>query len=180
MVQGESGQGGVCFASGRIHAPFVGAKFAKSAQIDMQHVAYRGSAPAMQDLLGGQLASASTLIFDTLAHSRGGGLRVLATSGNKRSALLPDAPTFIEQGFSGFEAQEWLGFFLPPKADVAVVDKLATAIHAAIKTPLVRQRLNELAFEPYITTPQELARLLASDTAEWAPVVKETGFTIDE
>ena len=159
---------------------FIGAKFAKSAQIDMQHVAYRGSAPAMQDLLGGQLASASTLIFDTLAHNRGGGLRVLATSGDKRSALLPDAPTFIEQGFSGFETQEWLGFFLPPKADGAVVDKLATAIHAAIKTPLVRQRMNELAFEPYITSPQELAKLLASDTAEWAPVVKETGFTIDE
>jgi tripartite-type tricarboxylate transporter receptor subunit TctC len=107
---------------------FVGAKFAKSATLDMQHVAYRGSAPAMQDLLGGQLASASTLIFDTLAHSRGGGLRVLATSGSKRSQLLPDTPTFAEQGFSGFEVQEWLGFFLPPKANAAIVDDLSPGI----------------------------------------------------
>jgi tripartite-type tricarboxylate transporter receptor subunit TctC len=66
------------------------------------------------------------------------------------------------------------------KLGAQVIDKLATAIHSALKTPIVRERLNELAFEPYATTPKELATLLASDTNSWAPVVKATGFTIDE
>jgi len=159
---------------------FVGANFARAAHIEMQHIAYRGSAPAIQDLLGGQIASASTLIFDTLAHVGEGNLRVLATSGAKRSALLPDTATFIEQGFAGFEAQEWLGFFLPPKATTEVTRKLADAIHLAAKTVVLRQRLNELGFEPTTSSPEQLTKLIETDTSMWRPIVKETGFTIED
>lgn len=159
---------------------FVGSNFAKAAHIDMQHIAYRGSAPAIQDLLGGQIASASTLIFDTLAHVGEGNLRVLATSGAKRSALLPDTATFIEQGFPGFEAREWLGFFLPLKATTEVTHKLADAIHLAVKAPVLQQRLNKLGFEATTSTPEQLTKLIETDTAQWRPIVKETGFTIDD
>lgn len=159
---------------------FLGANFARMAHIDMQHIAYRGSAPAIQDLLGGQIASASTLIFDTLAHVGEGNLRVLATSGAKRSQLLPNAATFIEQGFPGFEAQEWLGFFLPPKTPTEITHKLADAVHLAVKTPLLQRRLNELGFEPTTSTPDQLTKLIETDTARWSPIVRETGFTIDD
>jgi tripartite-type tricarboxylate transporter receptor subunit TctC len=159
---------------------FVGASFARAAKFDFQHVPYRGSAPLLQDLLGGQIAAASTTIFDVMAQKEGGKMRAIATSGAKRSAFLPDVATFAEQGFPDVQAEDWFGVMLPANAPTDLVNRLATALKAAVATPLIQQRLKDFAFEPVDLSPSQLAQRLKADIAQWEPVVKATGFTLDD
>lgn len=182
MAWGKANPGKAQYASPSAGASphFVGASFARAAKFDFQHVPYRGSAQLLQDLLGGQIASASTTIFDVMAQKEGGKMRAIATSGAKRSAFLPDVGTFAEQGFPDVQAEDWFGIMLPANAPADLVSKLAAAIKAAVATPLIQQRLKDFAFEPVDLTPGELSARLKADIAAWEPVVKATGFTLDD
>jgi tripartite-type tricarboxylate transporter receptor subunit TctC len=131
----------------------------------------------VQDLLGGQVASFSGPIGDYLPHVKTGRLRVLATSGPKRSRFLPDVPTFTEQGFKALEQVEWYGFFLPGKAAPDVVQRAAAAIRAAMSGPEMAESLAPYGLEVAITSPAELVRAVQDEHAAWAPVVKRVGFT---
>jgi|UniRef100_UPI0035B305B3 tripartite-type tricarboxylate transporter receptor subunit TctC len=158
---------------------FVGALLGKSAGIDLKHAAYRGTQPAMQDLLGGQIAAVSGPIGDITQHLATGRIRILATSGSKRNRFAPDVPTYAEQGFKELTHSEWFAFFLPPKADAALVNRMNSALKTALASKDVVDGLAVFGLEAMSNNPAELVELLKQDTAKWAPIVKSIGFTAD-
>jgi tripartite-type tricarboxylate transporter receptor subunit TctC len=156
---------------------FVGALLAKESGIDLRHVPYRGSAPGIQDLLGGQVTSFTSPIGDYLPYLKSGKLRLLATSGAARSRFAPDVPTYTEQGFKALEFSEWFGFFLPGKAAPELVQRLGAAIKAAVTAPDVVEAFAQLGLEASANTPAEMAQAVRSENQAWGPVVKRVGFT---
>lgn len=159
---------------------FVGVMFAQAAGIELTHATYRGDAPGIQDLLGGQVASSVNNIGVVLPHLKSGKLRVLATSGAKRSAFTPNVPTFTEAGFKDVQAQEWFGLVMPSKVGKPVVDAFAKAVEDVVKQPEVAQKFGEFSFEPVALKTDEFAALLKHERERWATVVKASGFRIDE
>jgi len=158
---------------------FVGALLGKVAGIELKHAAYRGTQPAMLDLLGGQIAAVSGPIGDITQHLATGKVRILATSGAKRNRFAPDVPTYAEQGFKELTHSEWFAFFLPPKADAALVARMNGALKVALASKDVVDGLATFGLEAMSNSPAELAELLKQDTAKWAPIVKTIGFTAD-
>lgn len=156
---------------------FLGALLASGSGVELQHVPYRGSAPGILDLLGGQVGAFSGPIGDFLPHIKSGKVRMLATSGPKRTPFAPDVPTYSEQGFKNIEFVEWYGVFLPGKASADVVQRAAQAVKAAATSPDVVEGLATLGLEASTNTPAELARAVAKETTAWGPVVKTVGFT---
>jgi tripartite-type tricarboxylate transporter receptor subunit TctC len=158
----------------------LGALLAKESGLDLRHVPYRGSAPGIQDLLGGQLAAMTSPIGDYLPHLKSGKLRLLATSGEARSRFAPDVPTYAEQGFKNLTMSEWYGFFLPGKAAPDVVQRAAGAIRAAVASRDVIDAFAQLGLEASANTPAELAKAVKDENAAWGPIVKTVGFKPEE
>lgn len=156
---------------------FLGALLAKDSGIDLRHVPYRGSAPGIQDLIGGQIPAFSSPIGDYLPHLKAGKLRVLATSGAQRSRFLPDVPTYAEQGFKELVMSEWYGFFLPPKAPAELAQRAAQAIRAAVQAPEVIEAFASLGVEAGANTPAEMAKAVREENLGWGGIVKKVGFT---
>jgi tripartite-type tricarboxylate transporter receptor subunit TctC len=155
---------------------FLGALLAKESGVDLRHVPYRGSAPGLQDLLGGQIAAMSSPIGDYLPHVKTGKLRLLATSGSTRSRFAPDVPTYAEQGFPALTMNEWYGFFLPGQAASAVVQRAAEAIRAAAAAPDLKEAFAQYGLEATANTPAQLAKAVKEENAGWGPIVKSVGF----
>lgn len=158
---------------------FIGALLGKQAGIELKHAAYRGTQPAMLDLLGGNISAVSGPIGDITQHLQSGKVRILGVSGAKRSRFAPDVPTFGEQGIKNMAHSEWFAFFLPAKASPELVTKLNTAMKNALAQKDVIDGLGTFGLEAMSSTPAELADLLKKDTAKWAPIVKEVGFTAE-
>lgn len=158
---------------------FVGALLGIKAGLDLKHAAYRGTQPAMQDLLGGQIAAVSGPIGDITQHLATGKVRILGTSGAKRSRFAPDVPTFAEQGFKELTHSEWFAFFLPPKSAPELVARMNAALKVALASKDVVDGLATFGLEAMSSTPAELAELLKQDTAKWGPIVKTIGFTAE-
>jgi tripartite-type tricarboxylate transporter receptor subunit TctC len=156
---------------------FAGMMLARAANFEFTHVPYKGASPALQDLLGGQVAATVGVLGIALPHIQSGNLRALATSGTARTAFLPDVPTLKEAGYPGLEITEWQGIFVPAKTPPAIVDGLNRSVRAALETNEVKAGLSKLSFEIGGTSPAEFARLVKADIARWAPIVKESGFT---
>ncbi len=156
---------------------FLGALLAKESGIDLRHVPYRGSAPGIQDLLGGQVPAMSSPIGDYLPYLKDGKLRLLATSGTTRSRFAPDVPTYVEQGFKSLVMSEDYEFFLPARASPAVVQRAADAIKASVASPDVVEAFAKLGLEAMASTPAELAAMVKAENAQWGPIVKQVGFT---
>jgi tripartite-type tricarboxylate transporter receptor subunit TctC len=156
---------------------FVGALLAKDSGVDLRHVPYRGSAPGIQDLLGGQVAAMTSPIGDYLPHLKTGKLRLLATSGASRSRFVPDVATYAEQGFKNLTMSEWYGFFLPAKTAPDAVERAAAAVRAAVASPDVVESFAQLGLEAAASTPAELAKAVHDEHLAWGPIVKAVGFT---
>ncbi len=158
---------------------FFGVLLSREIGVDMVHVAYKGSAAYINDLIGGQVPAAVDAIADLTELHRAGKIRVLASSGAKRSTALPEVPTFDELGLKNVEATGWFGFFAPAKTPPAIVDTLNRGINRALQSPDVVEKLSRLGMDPATGTPAEFARILAADYAKWGPIVKRSGFTAD-
>ena len=158
---------------------FIGALIGKSAGLDLKHAAYRGTQPAMLDLLGGNLSAVSGPIGDITQHLPTGRIRILGTSGTKRSRFAPDVPTFAEQGLEGATHSEWFAFFLPAKATPEVVSRLNAAMKFALTQKDVIDGMAGFGLEAMSSSSAELADLVRRDTAKWAPIVKQVGFTAE-
>lgn len=159
---------------------FFGVMLARATGLELTAVPYKGGPPMVNDLIGGQVPAAITSLADLVKHHEAGKLRVLATSGSKRSPAAPDVPTFKELGFANIEGTGWQAFHTTAGTPRPMIDRLSTAIASAIKAPGVTERLLALGLEPVGSTPDELASRIAEDTARWAPVVKASGFRADE
>ena len=158
---------------------FFGLLVARESGIELLHVPYKGSAAYMNELLGGNVPLAVDAIADLTEQHRAGKIRILASSGAKRSTAVPDVPTFAELGIKGVEAEGWFGFFAPAKTPKAIVDQLNRSLNQALTSPEIAQRLAGLGLDPATSTPEEFARILAADYAKWGPVVKASGFTAE-
>ena len=159
---------------------FAGVMFARAAGVELLHVPYKGGAPAMQDMLGGQIASGFPGVGEALPHLAGGKLRVLATTGAQRTPFLPDIPTMLESGFRDVVAEVWVGVFMPPRTPAAIVNHAATAIAEAQKTPDFQEAFGKFAMEPVTGTPESFGRRIKSDLAAWGPIIKASGFAAED
>ena len=158
---------------------FIGVLLGLSAGVEMKHVPYRGSPPAIQDMIGGQLQAVSAPIGEFLQQVAAGKARLLGVSGAKRSRFVPDVPTFTEQGLKDMVFSEWFGFFLPGGADVPVVMRANEALRGALKAKDVIDGLAVMGLEVLSSTPEELALRLRADHDRWGPIVRKIGFTAD-
>ena len=154
------------------------ALFNKLSKADLQHVPYKGSAPGIQDLLGGQVSSMCSPVSDYLPHLKSGRLRLLATSGPQRSPFTPEVPTFKEQGFD-IAVREWYGFFLPAKASPEVRRRAAAYLQPALASKDLIDSMAQVGMEVQSSTPDQLAAWLKADADQWRGIVKEIGFSAD-
>ena len=158
---------------------FIGALLGRSANVDLRHVAFRGTQPAVLDMIGGQIAAVSGPTGEFTQHVATGKCRLLSTSGPKRSKFTPNTPTLLEQGFKDMAFTEWFGFFLPAKTPQDIVQRLNTSIREALASKDVVDGLALSYLEVMPTSPTQLAALLKADTELWAPLVKAIGFTLE-
>ncbi len=156
---------------------FIGALLGRAANVDLRHVAFRGTQPAVLDMIGGQIAAVSGPTGEFTQHVAAGKCRLLSTSGPKRSKFTPNTPTLLEQGFKDMAFTEWFGFFLPAKAPQDVVQRLNGSIRAALASQDVIDGLAVSYLEVMPTSPAQLAAMLKADTELWGPLVKAVGFT---
>jgi tripartite-type tricarboxylate transporter receptor subunit TctC len=155
---------------------FFGVLLGRGIGVEMLHVPYKGSAAYINDLVGGQVPAAIDAIADLTELHRAGRVTILASSGAKRSTVLPDVPTFTELGVKDVEAIGWFGFFAPAKTPKPVVDLLNRAINRALQSPDVAEKLAKVGMDPVSSTPEVFAAMVASDYAKWGPIVKASGF----
>ena len=155
-------------------------QFAKAAKIELTPVAYRGSAPIWNDLMGGQIPAYFTPIAnDATTWHKSGKARILAMAEPVRSRFLPDVPTFKENGFP-VVLNEWFGFFAPPKTPPELIQAQSEIVRHALANPEVVAALERYQMEPQGTTPQALAERIRVETPQWARVVQESGFKPEE
>jgi len=156
---------------------FIGVQFGRAAGFEYIHVPYQGNAPAAQDVLGGQIASSVLTIDSTLPYVLSGKLRALATTGPRRSAFLPDVPTFIEQGYPGIQLIDMWAVFVPAKTPEDRVARLNTSIQKALKSEEIKASLTKLSIELSPISLADFAKLIKSDFDRWGAIVQASGFT---
>lgn len=142
------------------------------------HVPYKGAAPAITDLMGGQVGGFFGDVPGLIGHVKSGRLKALGIASPKRHPALPDVPTLEEQGIKGVDTVNWYAFFVPAKTPAAEVERLNKAVRNTLNTPAVRDKLLASGAEPMPSTPQELAALLKSDTEKWARLIKAKNIRI--
>jgi tripartite-type tricarboxylate transporter receptor subunit TctC len=156
-----------------------GELFKAMAGVDMAHVPYKGAAPAMNDLIGGQIQ----LMFDNLASSlaqvRGGKVRALAVTTAKRSALAPELPTIAESGLPGFDISTWFGIFVPAGTPHEVIERLHAEFKKALAAPDIREKMMSLGAEPVGSRPEEFAVYIRREAEKYARVIRASGARAD-
>ena len=158
----------------------VAALLGKEGGVELSHVPYRGSAPGIQDLLGGQVTAFSSPVGDYLPHVKAGKLRVLATSGPKRSRFLPDVATYTEQGFKALEQEEWYGLFMPAKVSPELVNRATAVVRDMLTAADISDALAPFGLEPAYQSPADLGRAVKTENTAWGPIVKRVGFTPEQ
>jgi tripartite-type tricarboxylate transporter receptor subunit TctC len=149
--------------------------FKSAAGVDLVHVPYKGSGPAVTDLLAGNVQAAILVPGNVLPYLKAGKLKVLATTGKHRFAGSPDIQTLIEAGFPDFEAIAWIGFMAPAGTPRAIIEQYHRAIVRILNLPDVRQRLLDINFEIVASTPEAFADYIRWETPRWAKVIRQTG-----
>jgi tripartite-type tricarboxylate transporter receptor subunit TctC len=156
-----------------------GEMFKQMTGVEMVHVPYRGSAPAVNDLISGQV----DVMFDNLPSSieqvRGGNLRAIAVTSAKRTSALPDVPTIAESGLPGFEASSWFAIFAPAKTPPEIVEKINAEVLKALADPELQKRFADIGGEIRMYKPVELGEFVKAEIDKWAKVVKASGAKID-
>lgn len=171
LTYGSAGNGSSNHLSGEL--------LKSAASLQINHIPYKGSAPALVDLMGGRL----TMMFDTLAQQTGniasGKLRALAVTGPHRSPLLPEVPTAQEGGLKDFDVTIWFGVLAPAGTPSSAVDRLAREIANVMSTDEMKKRMQDDGAEARPSSPSEFSALIRSDMAKWAPIVKASGASLD-
>jgi tripartite-type tricarboxylate transporter receptor subunit TctC len=153
--------------------------FKAAAGIDIQHVPYKGSAPAITDLIGGQIQIMFDPLQSVLSNVQGGRLRAIAISSNERSPVLPNLPTIAESGYDGFETTAWWGVFGPARMPEAITTALASEIEKIIQSDAFRSRMEPLGVFLKDLTGEAFAKFQQSELVKWGKAVRDTGTRID-
>ena len=148
--------------------------------LDATHVPYKGGAPALSDLVGGQLSFMIENMPGTMPFVRSGKLRALAITSARRSQLAPDLPTMAEAGVPGYEVIGWNGLFVPKGTPPAVIARLNSEVAKVLRTPQTRQRLETQGAEPVGSTPEEFGRFFREDMARWGKIIKDKGIRSEQ
>ena len=159
-----------------------GMLFMSAIQTDLTTIAYKGTGPAMNDLIGGQVDFMCDQTTNTTGQIRGGKIKVYGVTTKTRVSALPDVPTLQEAGLPGFEVSVWQGLYAPKGTPKAVIDTLAKALQTALADPALRKRFDELGTEPASkenATPEALRKHLKSEIDKWAPIIKKAGVYAD-
>jgi tripartite-type tricarboxylate transporter receptor subunit TctC len=180
IAYAKANPGKINMASGGVgSAPHVGGElFKMMAGVDMIHVPYRGSTPALTDLLGGQMQVMFDTVPTSLEHIRAGKLRPLAVTTVKRLDALPNVPT-LSDFLPGFDASAWQGLCAPKATPADIVNRLNKEVNAAVADPRIKGQLEDLSLRVLSGTPVDFAKLIADDTEKWAKVVKFAGVKAD-
>ncbi|MEJ5991770.1 Bug family tripartite tricarboxylate transporter substrate binding protein [Ramlibacter sp. PS3R-8] len=147
--------------------------------VDLKHVPYRGSLPAVADMIGGTLASTSTPTGDALANHKAGKIRIIATSGAQRTPFTPEVATYAEQGFPELTTEEWFGFYAPARTPANVVANANAAINGALRDKGVIDSLGLMGLVARGSTPAEMDKSQRDELTRWGPIVKKIGFTAE-
>jgi tripartite-type tricarboxylate transporter receptor subunit TctC len=181
IAHAKANPGKLSFGSGSIGSAghLAGELFDTLAGVDMVHVPYKGAAPAMQDLIGGQIQ----LMFDNLASSltqvRAGKIRALAVTTARRSSFAPELPTVAESGLPGFDINTWFGVFAPAGTPREALDRLHAEFTRALAAPDVREKMLNLGAEPVGNKPEEFAAYIRAESEKYARVIKASGAKVD-
>jgi tripartite-type tricarboxylate transporter receptor subunit TctC len=172
--------GKLTFASTSAGPHIVGELFKQATGTDLVHVPYKGAGPAINDLLGGQVALMFSNPTSTVQHVKGGRLRALGVMDTKRNPALPDVPTAQEAGLPELSSViEWYGVVVPAATPAAIVQRLSASVLSAMAAPEVSERINGIGQTPSPAGPEEFARLIREDYARWQRVVKTSGAKAD-
>lgn len=155
------------------------AMFQTLANITMVHIPYKGTAPALTDLLGGQVDLMFDNLGSSLSHIKTGKLKVLGVGGTKRTASLPEVPTIAESGLANFYSVTWFGMVAPPKTPNAIAAKLSAAVAEVLKMPDIARRLFELNADPVASTPAEMVKFMKADEARWLNVIRSANVKVE-
>ncbi len=168
---GSSGNGSSIHLSGEL--------FKSMTKVDMLHVPYKGSAPAVTDLLGNQIAVMFDNMPSAIQHVRAGRLTPLAVTTAKRSPELPDVPTIAEAGVPGYEATSWFGMFAPASTPAPLVEQINATLVKLLQQPEMKKKFAEQGAEVVAETPAQFASFIQAESAKWGKVVKESGASVD-
>ena len=167
-------------SSGAGGAPHLGAElFKRMGGVDMTHIPYKGSAPSMQDVMGGQVSITFDSLLQALPFIRDGRLKALAVLGPVRSPQLPDVPTVAESGLPGYDLTNWFGLAAPAGTPKEIINKIYTDAVAVLQGQEVRERFSAMAATAAGTTPEQFGTLIREDSAKWARLIKEAGIKAD-
>jgi tripartite-type tricarboxylate transporter receptor subunit TctC len=165
-------------AAGSI-AHFIGVLLGRAGGVELQQVAYRGTLPAIQEMIGGQIPAVCGPVGEFMQFLKAGKCRLLGVAAGQRSKFAPDVPTFLEQSFKDMVYRDWFGFYLPPKAKADQVQKLHAGLAAALAAPDVVDGLAAIGLEAASSSPAELAAMQKAEVEKWGPLVKSIGFSAD-
>ena len=160
----SAGTGGVFHLAGELFNSMAGVK--------LQHVAYKGTAPGLTDLIGGHVHMAFVVPLSVAPHIKGGRLKGIAISGATRLPALPQVPTFTESGLPGFDARFWFGVLAPAATPKEIIDKLSAEIARILALPEIKENLLSQGMEPFISSPEQFAALMKADLAKFAGIIK--------
>jgi tripartite-type tricarboxylate transporter receptor subunit TctC len=168
---GSAGNGSVEHLAGELFRYMTGT--------DIVHVPYKGGAPMLADLMSGQIQMAIETSGAAAPFARSGKVRALGVSTTRRSAAFPDLPTMAEAGVPGYEVTTWYGLVAPVGTPADIVNKIHDQVVAALRTPEMKKRLDDIGAEPGGMTPANFAAFIAAETTKWSKVIKDSGATID-
>ena len=157
----------------------LGEMFNTATGVKLVHVPYRGAAPAMQDLMGGQIQLVFTSLPSVAGAIKQGTLHPIAVTSAKRAASFSQIPTIAEAGYRDFDVNPWFGLFAPAKVPAQIVRKINADVNEVLRSPDVVEKFMAQGAEPYVTDPKQFAAVLHSDIAKWSQVVKASGASVD-
>lgn len=159
---------------------FAGLMLGKAREAELTHIGYKGGAPALQDVVGGQIPTAVCTVGEALQFVKAGRLRILGTFGSERDRFVPDAPTMVESGFRDVVAQAWVGILAPARTPTDMVTRTAAVLNKATSGNALTERLAGYGMRPLTMTPTQFEAMVQADIERWGPVVRASGFTADE
>jgi tripartite-type tricarboxylate transporter receptor subunit TctC len=157
----------------------IGEQFADMAGVQLLHVPYKGSAPALVDLIGGQIQIMFDTVTSCLPHIKAGKLRALAVTTGRRSSALPDVPTLDEAGLKGFDVSSWFGLMAPAGTPPDIIQKTYVEVAKMLATPEARQQLEQMGAEPVGNTPDQLRQQIAGEITRFAALAKKANLQLD-